>query len=372
MSSWKDAKKILCIRLDAMGDVLMTTPAMEAMKECVQGRKLTLLTSNEGKEIAKSIPFIDKVIVYGAPWLKASAERKDPDIDFQMIDRIRSEKFDAAIIFTVYSQNPLPSAVLCYLADIPLRAAYCRENPYGLLTDWMKEKEPELMVRHEVRRHLDLVSELGAKGVNRPLGLKVDPEADISLEEKLKYFHLPVLKDWIVIHPGSTASSRRYSPLGFSEVADRLIGESQKTVLFTGGGSERSLITEIQNVMKHPSVNLGGILTLNEMIALLRKAPLLISNNSGPVHIAAALGTPVVDLYALTNPQHTPWMVSHAVLYQDVECGFCYKSVCPEGHNRCLQDVKVDDIYETGLALLRTNTEPCYSQEAIYPLKERL
>jgi ADP-heptose:LPS heptosyltransferase len=79
--------------------------------------------------------------------------------------------------------------------------------------------------------------------------------------------------------------------------------------------------------------------SLAELAAVIEAAPLLISNNTGPVHVAAAVGTPVVDLYALTNPQHTPWAVPHRVLYHDVSCKYCYRSVCPEGHHTCLRGV---------------------------------
>src|SRR5687767_11851045 len=89
--------------------------------------------------------------------------------------------------------------------------------------------------------------------------------------------------------------------------------------------------------MKAPSLSLAGTLDLGHLAALLSHAPVLISNNTGPVHIAAAVGTPVVDLYALTNPQHTPWGVPSRVLFHDVPCKNCYKSVCPEGHHDCLR-----------------------------------
>jgi ADP-heptose:LPS heptosyltransferase len=83
---------------------------------------------------------------------------------------------------------------------------------------------------------------------------------------------------------------------------------------------------------------------LEELAALLATAPLLVSNNTGPVHVSAAVGTPVVDQYALTNPQHTPWAVPHRVLFHDVPCKYCYKSVCPEGHHDCLRRVTPESI----------------------------
>jgi ADP-heptose:LPS heptosyltransferase len=101
------------------------------------------------------------------------------------------------------------------------------------------------------------------------------------------------------------------------------------------------------------SVSLAGRLDLGGLAALIAAAPLLVSGNTGPVHLAAAAGTPVIDLYALTNPQHTPWRVQHAVLCNDVPCRWCYKAVCPEGHHLCLRGVEPDRIARAALQLLR-------------------
>jgi len=101
-----------------------------------------------------------------------------------------------------------------------------------------------------------------------------------------------------------------------------------------------------------PSRSLAGELDLGELAALIARAPLLVSNNTGPVHVAAAVGTPVVDLYALTNPQHTPWGVSHRVLNHDVPCKYCYKSVCPEGHHDCLRLVTPEQVVDATIDLL--------------------
>jgi ADP-heptose:LPS heptosyltransferase len=97
---------------------------------------------------------------------------------------------------------------------------------------------------------------------------------------------------------------------------------------------------------------LAGVLSLAETAALIRMAPIMIANNTGPAHIAAAVGTPIVDLYALTNPQHTPWHVPHRVLYHDVPCRFCYRSVCPMGHHDCLRCVEPSAVIAAAADLL--------------------
>jgi ADP-heptose:LPS heptosyltransferase len=158
---------------------------------------------------------------------------------------------------------------------------------------------------------------------------------------------------WAVVHPGATASSRRYPPEAFAAAARRLVRDVGCTLVFTGTDAERGLVAGIQRTMGVPSHSLAGALDVAELAALIALAPVLIANNTGPVHLAAAVGTPVVDLYALTNPQHTPWKVANRVLFADVPCKYCYKSVCPQGDHACLRQVPPDAVVAATEDLLR-------------------
>jgi lipopolysaccharide heptosyltransferase II len=350
--AWNRVERILCIRLDALGDVLMTTPALRAIKETFPRCQLTLMTSPAGAGASALIPAVDDVIVYDAPWMKATAPRVDSRPDRAMVERLSQAGFDAAVIFTVYSQNPLPAALLCYLADIPLRLAHCRENPYQLLTNWVRDPEPETLVRHEARRQLDLVAAVGCRAADERMAMRIPAEARERIPEHLKWIGLNRRFPWVVIHPGASAPSRRYPPEQFARAARRLALDVGMQILFTGSNEEVELVEGIREAMGVPSVSLAGRLDLGELAAVLELAPLLIANNTGPVHIAAAVGTPVVDLYALTNPQHTPWKVPHRVLNHDVPCKYCYKSVCPEEHHGCLRMVQPEEIVEAVWSLL--------------------
>jgi lipopolysaccharide heptosyltransferase II len=349
---WQSARRVLCVRLDALGDLLMTTPALRALKGGHEARRLTLLTSPAGSLAAPLIPELADVISFDAPWLKASGPREDSTPDLQMLERIRQERFDAAVIFTVYSQNPLPSALFLFLADIPLRLAYCRENPYQLLTDWLPDPEPALGIRHEVRRQLDLVAAAGCKTADERLSLRVPQHARERVDQLLTELGLDPERPWAVLHPGASAASRRYPPELFAAAAGILVREHGFQLLFTGTAAETELVEDIRGAMAAPSLSLAGRLSLAGLAALLQRAPLLIGNNSGPAHLAAATGTPVVDLYALTNPQHTPWGVASRVLFHDVPCRFCLKSVCPAGHHNCLRLVAPERLVAAVLDLL--------------------
>ena len=347
---WRAARDLLCVRLDAAGDVLMTTPAMRALKQAVPGRRITLLTSPAGAEAAALVPEVDRVIAYDAPWMKATGSRTDPVPDLQLVERLRGERFDAAVIFTVYSQSPLPAALLCHLAGIPRRLAHCRENPYALLTDWVREPEPEQGVRHEVQRQLDLVARVGARPDYTRLSLELTAPPRQSALEALRARGHDADAPWLAIHPGASAPSRRYPWM--AEAAGLVHAETGRRVVVTGGQGERDAAEAVCAAAGGGAVSLADRLSFAELAALIEAAPLLICNNSGPAHVAAAVGTPVVVLYALTNPQHSPWETPSRVLSHDVPCRWCYRSVCPEGHHDCLRKVTPREVVAAALELL--------------------
>jgi lipopolysaccharide heptosyltransferase II len=344
--SWKNVRNLLCVRLDGIGDVLMTTPALRAFKESLPDCRVTLLTSPAGATVAPLVPEIDETLQFSAPWMKAAGSRRSDDA--RMVRTLMKRRFDAAAIFTVYTQNPLPAAYLCYLAGIPLRLAHCHENPYQLLTDWQPDPEPVNPIRHEVQRQLDLAAVVGCTTANQKLSFRVPDAARARVRELLR----PLIPErpLVAVHPGASAASRRYPPESYARAVDLLAGCQ---IVFTGDALEYELVERIRAAVGVPTRSLAGELSLAELGALLGEADLLVSNNTGPAHIAAALGTPVVDLYALTNPQHTPWQVENRVLFQDVPCRNCYKSVCPAGHHECLRGVSPERVAAAARDLLR-------------------
>ncbi len=345
MNGWKGVRRLLCVRLDSIGDVLMSTPAMRAFRETL-GCHVTLLTSAAGAATAPFVREVDDVIEFAAPWMKAA--RDGATADFALIERLRERRFDAAVIFTVYSQSPLPAAYLCTLAGIPLRLAHCRENPYRLLSDWVPDPEPQKLVRHEVKRQLDLAGAVGCGTANWRLSFDVPPASRAKVAREIGSAGRPL----VVVHPGASAPSRRYPPESFARAIDLLIDETGCEALFTGDAWEEELVRTVREAMCRPSRSLVGRLGLGELGALIDEADLLVSNNTGPAHVAAALGTPVVDLYALTNPQHTPWQVASRVLNHDVPCRNCYKSICPAGHHDCLRRVPPERVAAAAQELL--------------------
>ena len=310
--NWKDCKNLLIIRADNMGDVIMSVPAIRALKESFSP-KITILTSSMAMGIIPFIAEIDETIAYDLPWIKTK-ETINGDSISNLVSQLKEKKFDGVVIFTVFSQNPLPAAMIAYMANIPLRLGYCRENPYNLLTDWVPDKEPYSFIQHQVERDLALVHSIGATTSNRHLHLTVSNDTLDSIKEKLVFENFDYEKPWIIFHAGVSEKKREYPPEKWVAAAKKIIDEKNFQVLFTGSKAEKKLCDELASLTGKNAFSVAGIFTLKEFIALLKNAPVIVSVNTGTIHIAAAVNTPVVVLYAQTNPQHTPWMVPHKIL----------------------------------------------------------
>jgi len=368
-AAWARARRVLLLRLDGLGDVLMSTPAMAAVRESLPQATLTLLSSPAGAALAPHLPWLDRVLSYAAPWVGPGSAGRAPaetesvgEGDAAMLEQLRRERHDAAIIFSTCTQSALPAALLCRLAGIPLRLAHARENSYGLLSHRLPESDAlGPAMRHEVQRQLDLVASVGLHTTHGGLRFALRP-ADVSrVVARLVAAGLPPGRPYVLMHPGASAPSRRYPPAAFAAAAARLCDEDGEGGVLAGdrpalvvcaGPGEEDLLQQLCAAMPRPPLRLPGPPSLGELAALIAGARVLVANNSGPVHLAAALGTPVVTLYALTNPQHTPWRVPARVLSHEVPCRDCLRSVCPEGHQRCLTGVPPEAVAQAARELL--------------------
>ena len=314
---WQHCKNILVIRADNMGDLIMSAPAIRALKETFAS-KITVLTSSMAAGIVPFIPEIDDVIVFDLPWIKVKETIASEEI-FALVQQLTQRSFDAAIIFTVFSQNPLPAAMIAYMAGIPLRLAYCRENPYELLTSWVPDKEPYSFIQHQVERDLNLVHSIGASTDDNRLQLAVGDSVKEAVQNKLKDIGLDPSRQCVIFHAPVSEKKREYPVPYWVEAAKDLIDKKGFQILFTGAGPEKELCDALASQTGKKAFSVAGSFSLQQFIALIKQAPVVVSVNTGTVHIAAAVNTPVVVLYAQTNPQHTPWKIPNRVLEYQVD-----------------------------------------------------
>jgi lipopolysaccharide heptosyltransferase II len=311
MSHWSDVKNILCIRPDSMGDLVMTGPALRALKHGFNAR-ITVLTSSMATAVADYMPEIDEVITFDLPWVKTN-NKTGPEALADLIVLLQDRHFDAAVIFTVYSQNPLPSAMIAYQANIPKVLAYCRENPYGLISDWAVDEEPFTYIRHQVDRDLRLVSKVCPINPDIKLKLKVDQKGWPGIVKQLTQLGLDINKPWLILHPGVSEIKRQLPDKLWVETGVKLVDLGYQ-ILLTGAPAEKELTSALQQAIGTGAFDAAGLFSIGQLITLINHATLLLSVNTGTVHLAAAVGTPVVVLYAQTNPQHTPWRVLNLVI----------------------------------------------------------
>lgn len=298
-----------------MGDLIMTTPALKALKETFACH-LTVLTSAMAQSITDYIPVIDDVIVGDLPWVRSNTTASGSSLQ-ELAALLRSCRFDAAIIFTVYSQSALPAALLALMAGIPVRLAYSRENPYDLLTHWLPDKEPYSFVQHQVKRDLALVAATGAVTCDDRLLITVQAADKQNVHAKLQQASVDTVKGYLMFHAGVSEEKRKY-PLQHWIELGQLAHTIGLPILLTGTAREKELTGTIAAGIGNHATDVAGLFTTGEFIALTAGAAGIVSVNTATIHIAAACETPVVVLYALTNPQHTPWKVCGRVFPYDV------------------------------------------------------
>lgn len=338
-SRWKSARNILLIRLDNLGDVLLCTPAFHAVKETQPATRLTLLASSMGAQVADLNPDLDDVIVYQAPWMDVWGQLpQDSRREQEMVQLLKVCEFDGAIIFTSFRQSSLAAAYLCYLADIPLRLAISNDGSGSLLTTRHKHTEDPRL--HEVSRALSLVAAEGFGTLDTDLVLRVREEDRAAVRSRLLSEGVSLDRPVAVVHPGCSMPARSYPWEMFAEAADLMVESVGCQVVLTGDGREVELVERVRGRMRHPALSMAGRATFGQFAALLSLAGVMVTNNTGPAHVAAAVKTPVVDIFALTNPpeQWRPWNVPYRLLNRQVPCALCYSRVCPTDHG-CVRGV---------------------------------
>ena len=346
-----DLRRVLLVRLDNLGDVLLTTPAFRAVRRALPDACLALMAGPAGCAVGRLNPDIDETILYRAPNEDVYFElAQDAGRELAAMEALREGGFDAAIIFTSYKQSALPAAYLCYLAGIPLRAAGSFEGPGSLLTHRHRYTET-VPPRHESMRGLELTKFLGFPSVEPEMVLEPRPQDEREARGILDRLGGD---RFVLVHPGSSASSRTYPAERYARVVEDLASETGLAVLVTGGPGEEDLAKRVAGTSGLP---LGGETGFGAFAALVRRADAVVTNNTGATHVASALKTPVVTVFAGTNPpeQWGPWRTPNRLLTHPVPCAPCYRRVCPIGHE-CLTGIAPSTVTGAALELLSEGT----------------
>lgn len=333
---------VLVVRLDSFGDVLLAGPAVRAAAG--RASRLTMLCGPLGEPAARMLPGVDDVIVWQAPW---EGTRPPPveEADVPgLVDALRARAYDAALVLTSFHQSPLPAALVLRMAGVRSIGADSTDHA-GQLLDVRHHRLPG---RHEAEAALDVATAMGFAPAPGDDGrLRVLPPPDTAA--------LTGNGPYVVVHPGASAAARSWDAERHAE-AVRMLADAGHRVVVTGGPGETELT---QLVSGDVAVDLGGRTSPRKLSGVLGGADALVCANTGPAHLAAAVGTPVVSLFAPVVPAErwAPYGVPTVLLGdQMAECADSRARVCPVPGHPCLNGVTAQDVVSAVHKLLKESS----------------
>ncbi len=348
-SGWTAVRRLLVVRLDNVGDAVMLGPALRALRRALPAVHLTLMASPAGSQVAPLLPWIDDVMTERVVWQDASgALALDPAREFALVDAIRARSFDAAIIFTSFSQSPYPAAYACYLAGIPIRVAQSKEFGGSLLSTWVRPGPDRV---HQVDRNLALIEAAGFDIAGRELELRLGEPIQAEADALLRESGLDPREPFVVVAPTASCEARTYPLARFQEVIAALPAATGLPVIVVGSRRDRPALDPVVAPLDGVTT-LVGRTSVPQLAALMRRAALAVVNNSGPMHLADAFGRPLVVLYSGSEfeEQWRPRASRARLLGRPTACSPCYRFTCPYGMP-CL-DVPPSEVIDECLALL--------------------
>lgn len=349
---WQHARRILAIRLDNIGDVVMLTPALRAIKQALPEAHITLMASPGGSMAAPLIPWVDDVITWRALWQDISgAIQMNPGREQELVNLLHRYQYDAAIIFTSFSQSPYPPAYACYLGGIPLRLGHSKEFGGGVLSHWAKPPEES---GHQVDRNLTLLAHIGIDSQNKHMELKIPGEVEYSIDRKMRDLGLDPGEPFIALAPGASAAARRYNTNRFAIAAKQISNITGLPQVILGSASEADKIFPVTDLATAdgPIFSLVGRTSVPELAALIKRTILLVANNSASLHLADTFERPVVILYSGTEyiTQWEPRFAPARLLRRETFCSPCYHFRCPY-QMECL-DIPPEEVSKAVIELL--------------------
>ena len=326
---------VLVARLDNDGDVLLAGPAIRAV--AAGARRVTLLCGPRGRAAAELLPGVDRILVHRAAWIDPEPDPIEREAVLAFVDEVAALAVDQAVVLTSFHQSPLPLALLLRMAGVPTIAATSEDYP-GSLLDVRHRIADDV---HEVERSLSLVAALGYR-------LPRDDDGRLAVRRIAEVPAALGEVPYVVVHPGASVPARTWAPEHHAGLVDAL-AERGRRVVVTGSPAERALTAFVAGPPRPEVVDLGGQTTLAGLAEVLAGADAVVVGNTGPAHLAAAVGTAVVSLFAPTVPavRWRPWAVPHVLLgLQDIACAGCRARVCPFENHPCVDHVRVEHVLE--------------------------
>ena len=342
-----DGRKILVLRLSAIGDVLRTLPAVKALKEHDPSSHITWVVEEPSKDLLESQPEVDEVVLFPRrrwtkglksplAWYKTAKEVRG------FVQALRQKQFDLALDF----HGMLKSGLIAFLSGSRRRIGFDRRSTKegnSLFSNVKVVLPGEKMSRY--RRNLFLLTGIGLKIEDFQPSLHLPAEDREWADSFFSQLPKPPRKLFIVLHPGTSPKTRfkRWLPDRYSQLADRLVRELGAGVLYTWGPGELEWVEEIRSLMKEPSSLAPRTETLTQLGEIFRRCDLYIGGDTGPSHVASLVGTPIVAIFGPTHPVENEPIGLHRMIRKDAGCNPCHHYHCED--LICMRSVTVDDVF---------------------------
>ena len=375
-----DIKKILVVKLDHIGDVLLATPVITNLRLHYPHAHIALLVGSWSKQVIECNPHLDEILCYDSPFfsrLSRGATLKDA---MQILRRLKSERYDLIVemrgdFLTLTlamlkggryrldrsTQRVLEKLRTFFKATMNLvfvilsaaknllkrvtKRSFAALKMTGIRVIITKEDEP-VYSEHEVEINLDVLRAGDIPITSRKTFFNVPSENQTWAKDFLSELGIDTSKPIVAIHPGSPIPLKRWPADRFAKLADILI-ERKMQVLFLGVAAEKQFVEDIQAQMRHSSINIAGRTNLQQLGAVLQNCHLFIGNDSGPMHIAAAVGTRVIGLFGPSSPQRFgPFGDNCTAIRKELDCLPCMKEKCRLGVEGCIVEISVEDVLD--------------------------
>ena len=316
----------------------MTTPAVRAIRKSFPNTHISLLAKPWVEPVFKNSEHIDQLLIYDD-----EGRHKGISGKFRLARELKKYHFDAAILL----QNAFEAAFITFLAGIPLRIGYNRDARQMLLTHAIPCSN-NIKNEHQTKYYLNILKGMKIEAEHQDLYLKLDQNDRYQAEHILHENGISMDDTIVGINPGATYGPAKQWPYDrFARLADRIQSFTESRVIIFGGPNDKKLGKKVSKTMLRPPVDLSGKTSLGEAMALIEKCALFITNDSGLMHVAAALNVPLVGIFGSTNPVTTgPLGINSRVVQIPMECSPCLKSECPKGHLNCMAQIGVDMVFD--------------------------
>ena len=335
---------ILVIKLRYIGDVLLATPVLHALRDRFPDARLTMLVNRGTEDIVKWNPDVDEVL---------TVDRGTFTAQFRLVRELRRRRFDCVVDLTDGDR----SATLARLSGAPVRIGFNEEHRWrGLLYTAVAQATAPM---HRVERDLEAVRALGVDPKAGPLVLRTSQQDEEEAAKLLEEVGAGVAssgspRPLVLLHPGARYWFKAWPTERFAELADRLTDTYKCEVLLGGDARDKPVAQAIQARARSSPKVLAGCTTLLQFAAVLKRCDLFVGNDNGPLHMAAALSVPVIGLFGPSDPAiWGPWGEGHRILYKGLDCRPCFHPDCFRGEQNCMRLITLEEVWASVQDLLR-------------------